>query len=313
MGSKYASLQSLVNMYENPWPLNWADLFKNNHPLNVEIGFGLGEVLCEKAVQSPDVNYIGIEESWERLYRTLKRISSQSESLSIDIPNVRLLFCDAKFVFKYFFKEQSIEHIYCLFPCPWPKKSHTKHRLFSRSFLKLLNSRLKDHGSIQLVTDYLPFYDWVKEEAEGTGFEFGEERIEAQFNTKFENKWKEQGQHEFYELQFKKVQHHPLGEPGCDDMKAYRLKNFDPEAFDFQSIKNEKTTVVLKHKLYDSTKKILTLVVIVAEQGFTQYFRVEISRKDDIWMLYKADGQQFFPTPGVHDSLRMIYEQAESL
>ena len=85
------------------------------------------------------------------------------------LENVRLLKIDARVAFERLFLPQTIDHIHCLFPCPWPKKGHVKHRLFSNVFLKLINSRLKQKGQVKIVTDFCLTGEWVRGEIEGSG------------------------------------------------------------------------------------------------------------------------------------------------
>ena len=77
--------------------------------------------------------------------------------------NIRIMRLDATVVLEKFFQEKSIDHMYCLFPCPWPKKKHTKYRLFSNSSLRLINSRLKSNAELIIVTDFFPYSKWIED------------------------------------------------------------------------------------------------------------------------------------------------------
>ena len=39
----------------------WKDLFKNNNPIYIEIGMGMGKFIYENALNNPNINFIGIE------------------------------------------------------------------------------------------------------------------------------------------------------------------------------------------------------------------------------------------------------------
>ena len=95
---------------------------------------------------------------------------------------------------------KTIARVHCLYPPPWPKKSDAKHRLFTADFLKLVNSRLVDGGVLKIVTDHHPYIDWIQENIQDTGFSVEFKNIQANYGTKFEKKWVEGGQSEFYEL-----------------------------------------------------------------------------------------------------------------
>src|SRR5205085_8676582 len=99
----------------------------------------------------------------------------------------------------------------------------TKNRLFSHDFLKLINSRLVDKGEMKIVTDHEPLAEWILAEAEGTGFDIRQSLMSPQFDTKFERKWREQGQQKFFGLELIKEKHIPV--PVIEDcpLKVYSL------------------------------------------------------------------------------------------
>ena len=49
-----------------PRPLKWAELYGNDHPVEIEIGMGKGTFLTDQAKARPDVNFFGIE--WARFF-----------------------------------------------------------------------------------------------------------------------------------------------------------------------------------------------------------------------------------------------------
>ena len=51
---------------------NWNKIFKNDHPLQIEIGMGKGKFLYEMAKKNPDINYVGIEKYSSVLLRALQ-------------------------------------------------------------------------------------------------------------------------------------------------------------------------------------------------------------------------------------------------
>lgn len=302
------SLSPLVDFYSTDKPIQWDTIFHRQAPLQVEIGFGMGEVLLRKAQESPEINFIGIEYNWERIYKTIKSIDRKNRS-KVQINNIRILRLNAWAAFERLFQEQSVQHIYSLFPCPWPKKSHIKHRLFSREFLQLLNNRLHDGGTLQIVTDYFPYFEWIKEQNDPICFFLQEDGVKPRFGTKFERKWLEEGQEEFFELNLLKNQHIHCRVKEDVELKSYQLKNFSPEKFTFEDVRGE-VAVVLKDRLYDSEKQQLLLRVIVSEQHLIQNFWAMIRKNKDFWRLCKMEGQHFFPTPGINKALESIYLSA---
>ena len=149
----------------------------------------------------------------------------------------------------------------------------------------------------------------VAPSAPGTGFEIKKNIIQPQFGTKFERKWFAEGKREFFELTLLKKKH--MHVPVKEDivLKEYRLKEFDPQNFEFQDVKGE-ISVILKDRIYDPGKEKLLIHLIVAEPDLTQHFWVSIMKEKDHWSVNRGDGQEFFPTPGIAEALRSVHEAA---
>ena len=279
--------------------------------MDVEIGFGLGEFIVRLAQEHPERNFVGIEQDWQRMKKALRRIEqvNQGRSLSQTLDNIRLLQVDAWVAFMRLFPQRSIDRVFALFPCPWPKERHTKHRLFSRDFLRLVNSRLKDAGQVQIVTDHHPFFAWMMSEMTDTGFSVGTKLIEPQFDTKFERKWCREGHKEFLELQLQKQKHWDVPVEEDEALRVYFVKDFDPDRFAFDDVTGE-TSIILKDFIYDAARKKGMIHLVVAEPGITQHVWVVIVQGAKGWCIAKAEGHTALPTRGVAQALRVVYKTA---
>lgn len=301
------SVKPLVAHYDLKRPCDWSGVFGRKAPLTVEIGFGLGEVLTQKALEAPGVNFIGIETHWERIYKTLKRIQREGAETQ---NNIRILRLDATPALKRLFGQETIDEMYCLFPCPWPKKKHIKHRLFSKESLRLINSRLKDKSRLSIVTDYFPYFEWIKEESRGCGFKVEAKQANPGFNTKFERKWRGEGQETFFELAMTKIKHVNVPVEADVPLKTYTVDTFDPKKFVLEAHKGE-AAVVFKELLFDADKQLALVHVLVAEEHLTQDFWAAIVKTNKGWLIKKADGHYFFPTPGIAQALKSVYQAAK--
>src|SRR5262245_59542323 len=74
--------------------LDWPTVFGNNHPVEIEAGFGKGLFLLRAGQSHPDVNFLGIE--IERKYQlyTANRLAKR------ELRNVRVLCTDARAFFR---------------------------------------------------------------------------------------------------------------------------------------------------------------------------------------------------------------------
>ena len=305
MNSKKSFLNPLISHYILKHPIDWSEQFlaKEEKPLDVEIGFGMGEVLVRQAAAFPDRRFIGIEQIWERIYKTLQRIRREDSQ----IDNVKILSIDAWIAFERLFSLESIDRIYSFFPCPWPKKKHIKHRLFSTNFLNLLNSRIKSNGELRIVTDAEYYFHWIVEQAEDTGFTLNTDKIKPQFDTKFERKWCQEGHEEFFEINLYKTEHKYIPVKEDVELKAYMVEQFNPDNFVFQDFHGE-VSVVFKEFLFDARKQKGMVLLLVAEQNLTQNVRVTIMKRNKGWRICKADGQVFFPTSGIAKAIELVYK-----
>jgi tRNA (guanine-N7-)-methyltransferase len=123
------------------------ELFGNQRPLILEIGFGNGQNLLDLALAHPNQGFIGVDvyrPGAGRLMLALDRL---------EIGNVRILLQDAAEVLLHRFTEQSLDRILIYFPDPWPKKRHHKRRIVRPDFLHNLALCLKLKGFLHIATD----------------------------------------------------------------------------------------------------------------------------------------------------------------
>ena len=123
----------------------WADFFKNNNKIALEVGCGKGTFLIEMAKEYPDINFIGIEKYESVLVRAIEKVNN------LKLNNLYFMCVDAKELNKYFKKE--VDTIYLNFSDPWPKKRHAKRRLTSPDFLKLYDDLFINDALIIAKTD----------------------------------------------------------------------------------------------------------------------------------------------------------------
>ena len=194
----YKSLQPLLLWQTLPRPVDWDAIFGRAAPREVEIGIGNGDYLARNAAERPAVDFVGVELRWASVKRSLRNL--EKTRVNAKAGNVRLVIEDARPALERLFGARALARVHVLFPCPWQKERHERHRLFHADFLRLLNHRLADGGEIFCVTDWEPFVAWTLGQLPGTGFSARVEAIEARFGTKYERKWLGRGQQRFHEI-----------------------------------------------------------------------------------------------------------------
>ncbi|MEO6436049.1 MAG: tRNA (guanosine(46)-N7)-methyltransferase TrmB, partial [Tepidisphaeraceae bacterium] len=134
-------------------PLNFLELFGNDHPLELEIGMGKGTFLTEQAKARPDVNFFGVE--WARWFW---RYSSDRLRRG-GCTNARTVRAEAGYFLTEFVPPQSLSVLHIYFPDPWPKARHHKRRLIQPKFMPLVARVVKPGGRIQVVTDHAGYWE----------------------------------------------------------------------------------------------------------------------------------------------------------
>ncbi len=114
----------LLEVPEAPAPFDWRAVFGNEHPVEVEIGFGKGLFLVTAAQACPGVNFLGIEVVRKYQLFTATRVAKR------DLANVRLAKADARAFLRDCVAPASVQAVHVYFPDPWWKKRHHKRRVF---------------------------------------------------------------------------------------------------------------------------------------------------------------------------------------
>jgi tRNA (guanine-N7-)-methyltransferase len=123
-----------------------AKVFKNDHPLVLELGCGKGEYTTALAKKFPNKNFIGIDIKGARFWRGAK------SALEEGLPNVAFLRTQIELVDEAFGKNE-VDEIWITFPDPQIKYKRTKHRMTNSIFLERYKKILKPEGVVNLKTD----------------------------------------------------------------------------------------------------------------------------------------------------------------
>jgi len=137
----------------NAGELDLDRLFGRAAPRTLEIGFGNGEHLLERALSTPERDFLGIEVHRPGVGHLLLGAGKA------ELKNVRVIAHDAVDVLQQQIPESSLDEVQLLFPDPWPKARHHKRRLVQPEFARLVASRLIPGGRFHLATDWEPYAD----------------------------------------------------------------------------------------------------------------------------------------------------------
>ena len=172
----------------------WKDLFKNNNPIHIEIGMGMGKFIYENALNNPDINYIGIERYDNVIARAIKKLDK--------LDNLILVRMDARDIDKVFKKE--IDLIYLNFSDPWPKKRSINKRLTSPIFLEKYDKIFKNTNNIIMKTDNRDLFIYSIESLSNYGYKLSNisfdlhESSDNIITTEYEDKFVSIGKNIYY-------------------------------------------------------------------------------------------------------------------
>ncbi len=149
---------------------------------NLEIGPGKGEFILSMAESHPEQNFVAIELKRGRFERIARRAENR------ELKNLYVILGDARECLYRLFQPKLFQKIYILFPDPWPKNKHAKHRLLKPELIRQLKEFLKPNGEIFCATDAGDYSEEIVSAFEVVG-EFEKNRIDSLYPTYFEKKW----------------------------------------------------------------------------------------------------------------------------
>ena len=135
-----------------PPRLDWAALFGNAGPVEIEVGFGKGVFLVESAGLRPSTNFLGIEIEPLYAFSTAARLSKHG------LTNVKVACTDARWFLKEYVRDGSVAVVHVYFPDPWWKQKHKKRKLFTRAFAEQVVRILEPEGRLSFATDVEAYF-----------------------------------------------------------------------------------------------------------------------------------------------------------
>jgi tRNA (guanine-N7-)-methyltransferase len=182
-------------------------VFGRNAPKILEIGFGMGETTAKIALETPEMDYLGIEVHSPGVGALLKRIDEHA------LTNIRIIQHDAVEVVRSMLPPGSLAGIHVFFPDPWPKKRHHKRRLLQPAFVELLSTRLATGGYLHAATDWQEYAEHILATFSAVAsldnpHDGYAERPAARPETKFESRGLRLG-HDSWDIIFRKRPPHP--------------------------------------------------------------------------------------------------------
>ena len=128
-------------------PQLWGDATGLNMDMELEIGFGRGMFLLERAEAAPGSRILGLEIKRKWAYLVGERAKK------LGLQHVRVFGADARDVLLRLGPDASLARIFMHFPDPWWKKRHAKRRLNGAAMFDPVARLLRPGGELFIQTD----------------------------------------------------------------------------------------------------------------------------------------------------------------
>jgi tRNA (guanine-N7-)-methyltransferase len=118
-----------------------------------ELGCGHGHFLTAFAQANPEKICIGIDIISDRIERALRKRDRAQ------LANLHFIQAEGRFFLESLPIGILASEIFILFPDPWPKVRHHKHRILRPDFLTAAAGRTAPNGKLCFRTDHQPYFD----------------------------------------------------------------------------------------------------------------------------------------------------------
>lgn len=127
--------------------LDLHQLFATSGEIEIDVGFGRGRSLLERARAHPELRLLGIETKVKWAHRVAEECRSSA------LNHVRVFAADAKALFERLSPPGSVRRIFVHFPDPWWKKKHEKRLLVDDVFAERSARLLGPAGELFVQSD----------------------------------------------------------------------------------------------------------------------------------------------------------------
>ena len=186
-------------------PLNkgkWrSEVFKvdANHPMDLEIGTGIGRHFTHYCKTNPNRCLVGVEIKYKPLIQSIRR------TLGEGCQNGAMVRFHA-FNIEELFAEGEVNNLIIHFPDPWTSPRKPKNRVMRREMLEKFFQLQKENSMFEFKTDSLEYFEWALEEVKSSSYKLEfvtfdlhqSEVKERNFVTTFEQIFLNKGQPIYY-------------------------------------------------------------------------------------------------------------------
>ncbi len=121
-----------------------------------EVGCGHGHFLTAYAAAHPGARCVGVDQELDRIRRAVRKQERAR------LANLHFVRAEARLFLEALPADAAFTAIFVLFPDPWPKRRHHKHRLLQENFLREVAARAPAGTPFYFRTDHEPYFHKVE-------------------------------------------------------------------------------------------------------------------------------------------------------
>ncbi len=153
-----------------------------------EVGCGHGHFLTAYAAAHPEKLCVGVDLVGERIAR------AERKRQRAHLANLHFIRADARLFLEALPPAAMISELFILFPDPWPKSRHHKHRVLQPRFLEQVSAHAAPGCRLYFRTDHAPYFSHAQTVVRASAqWELVAEPWPFEFETVFQRR---AGQHE---------------------------------------------------------------------------------------------------------------------
>jgi tRNA (guanine-N7-)-methyltransferase len=161
----------------------FSAILPDRKPFVWELGCGHGHFLTAYAAEHRDQLCIGIDVAGDRIERATRKQSRAA------LPNLHFIRTDAALFLETLPANAEIAKIFILFPDPWPKSRHHKHRVLQPAFLAQLAPHTTAACHMHFRTDHHEYFESAYRSVEQSpNWEHCREPWPFEYQTVFQNR-----------------------------------------------------------------------------------------------------------------------------
>jgi len=255
----------------------FADGFKNEKEIWIEIGFGSGRHLLYQAKKHKDIQFIGLE-----IHKpSIEQVAKQCKIQNID--NIFILDYDAR-IFLEFLNSNSVGKIFVHFPVPWDKKPH--RRVISSEFIGESIRVLKPDATLELRSDSEKYFKYSLEEF----LKLNKLNITINKNknldisSKYEDRWKKQAK-DIYDITLK-------NEEESEEKQKINKIRFSG-SYEFKKIVKNFHKIVKNEK--DFFLHVESIFIVNEDEGLIKISFGASTKNERVYVEFFKDRVSYFP------------------